>query len=113
MGKHTEGPWQVKGEYLPDCLIVVANVDSDITAEGEVYTYDHIATCVDEYGESSLDAVGNARLIAASPDLLKTLKWALARVGGKPNLIKGQNDQYYREWHEAHDLLERLTGGKA
>lgn len=64
----TAGPWQIKGDYLDGCTTIIANVDGEII-DGTTYnTFDFIATCVDEYGEASLDAVGNARLIAAAPD---------------------------------------------
>jgi hypothetical protein len=67
--KSTPGPWQVKNEYVPDCLTIIANVDGEIIDGTTHYTYDFIATCEDD-GEFSVDAVGNARLIAEAPALL-------------------------------------------
>lgn len=69
----TAGPWQVKSDYLPDCLTIIANVDGEIIDGTTHYSFDHIATCEDEYGAASLDAVGNARLIAAAPDLFQAV----------------------------------------
>lgn len=62
--------WQIKGDYVPDCFTIVTNVDGEIHSDGSrTYSYDFIATCVDEFDEFSADAVGNARLIAAAPHL--------------------------------------------
>lgn len=55
----TPGTWQVRSEYVPDCFSVVSDADGEI---------EFIATCTDESGYVSLDAVANARLIAAAPD---------------------------------------------
>ncbi len=55
----TPGPWRVAGEDCPECWQIE-------NSEG-----DFIAQCEDRRGFASLDAVANARLIAAAPDAVK------------------------------------------
>lgn len=65
MGKHTEGPWQVRHEvviYSSDGLTVIGSAGT-----GNCHREDEIA---------------NAQLIAAAPDLLEALELADAALSG-------------------------------
>ena len=73
MTEHTPGPWRVAGENCPECW-VVENEEGDF-----------IAQCEDRRGFATLDAVENARLIAAAPEAVDMLEAAVAllRVYGE------------------------------
>lgn len=64
MGKHTPGPWNVDEERATD--IVIRNAQRDPVARGYSSGWDKPT------------ARANARLIASAPELLATLKIALA-----------------------------------
>ena len=56
--KHTPGPWEIKGSYIMAGKVCTAS------PHGPVGTYDDV----------NEEHQANARLIAAAPDLLATLK---------------------------------------
>jgi hypothetical protein len=76
----TPGPWQRKSDYGDDALTVIANPDGN--GQEDPFTYDFIATAVDEYGEHAEAAQANIRAIIALPELLKALV-AVAPHGSK------------------------------
>lgn len=41
-------------------------------------------------------------------DLYRSLAWAHRSLGSEPRLVRGQNDNYYREWHAANDLIQQM-----
>lgn len=59
---HTLGPWRIVGENVPECWYI------------ETYDGDFVAQCQDSRGFASLDAIDDARLIAAAPALLLELE---------------------------------------
>ena len=69
MGKHTQGPWIVSldPKYPNEPCI-------DAVIDGAVW---HIALCHNAVGPDDGSAEANARLIAAAPELLATVKDAL------------------------------------
>ena len=64
------GGWQIKNEY-DGRFTVITNVDGEIVDGTTHHTYDFIAICEDEFGESSPDAFANVRLIASAPRLAR------------------------------------------
>lgn len=66
--EHTEGPWQAKNDHEP--YTIIGGIDGP--DEGRMH-YTEICTV----NEEAADAVANARLIAAAPDMLKALKSSL------------------------------------
>jgi hypothetical protein len=69
MGRHTQGPWTINVDprYPSEPCI-------DAVIEGVVW---HVALCHNAAGPDEGCAEANARLIAAAPDLLASLKDAL------------------------------------
>jgi len=69
MGQHTQGPWIVRFDpkYPNEPCI-------DAVIDGVVW---HIALCHNAVGPDDGSAEANARLIAAAPELLATVKDAL------------------------------------
>lgn len=69
MGQHTQGPWivSVDPQYPNEPCI-------DAVIDGMVW---HIALCHNAVGPDDGSAEANARLIAAAPELLATVKDAL------------------------------------
>jgi hypothetical protein len=75
--RHTPGPWGVEDPFGPDLLLIVSR------PSGPPHQWGHIAQ-VSLERENNLDptrkeAEANARLIAAAPDMLETLKDIAAR----------------------------------
>jgi len=89
---HTPGPWRVAGENCPECWQIE-------NSEG-----DFIAQCEDRRGFASLDAVGNACLIAAAPDLLAALKGLI------PDDIDDHPMDFTDEWHFARIAVAKARG---
>lgn len=52
---------------------IIADVDGEYVDGRAECTYTTIAICEDEHGDRQINAVHNARLIAAAPDLLAAL----------------------------------------
>lgn len=77
--KHTftPGPWKFRDGY--------------ILANGEALKVIGVQVPI-TVGPSRLEAIHNARLIAAAPELLAALKEALAALNGAPNTV-GLHDQ--------------------
>jgi hypothetical protein len=102
MTKHTPGPWRV-----------------DAGCPRQVIWYDGarmrvVATCSDNLGlinGAVEEAMANARLIAAAPELLESLKWAMKHVENVFALA-------YRFDHErplleaARNAIAKATGEK-
>lgn len=64
------GPWQTKHDFdLEGQLTIIANVDGEYHDGVPHCTYDVIAVCMDEHGESLPNALANARLIAAAREM--------------------------------------------
>ncbi len=74
--KHTPGPWQVGNRH--PCRIIANNGGA----------YDLIGTTceIDDEGTEYEHQVANARLIAAAPELLASLKFMLAGAEAEPSM---------------------------
>ena len=68
---HTSGPWEAIDKVLKGNHILIR---ADDYAVAKVYN--------EEVGMEAINEA-NARLIAAAPDLLEALEWALAELLGK------------------------------
>ena len=77
MAKHTPAPWRVGEHEKKACLYVDAG-DSSMGA----------VACLWDAGKSRTETEANARLIAAAPDLLDSLKAMVALV----SLLTGPTD---------------------
>jgi hypothetical protein len=71
MSKHTEGPWKVTESE--DDLIYTYVVDEENRLIADTWA----ASCADVGVVSSDEAIANAKLIAAAPELIE----ALAKIG--------------------------------
>lgn len=87
---HTQAPWETINHN--DVLTIIANVDVSQEGERMQYSYDVVASCCDEHGETLPNAKANARLIAAAPDMLAALEWAVEAADA---------DQYEQCWYAA------------
>jgi hypothetical protein len=89
MSAHTRGPWIVDAEL-------------DVCAEGG----ELIASCFPMMSDYHARE-GNARLIAAAPELLAALKWAMRGIPKYARRIKGQNEGYCDGWDAAHAAIAK------
>jgi len=82
---HTPGPWQQRDDQTPEGWVtIIGNIDGEYIDGKPECTYDVICVCEDEYGERLPNVSANARLIAASPDLLTALQMLVADFGDYP-----------------------------
>lgn len=88
---HTPGPW-TSGRAIP-----ADDTVSRIVRAGD----DHIAVVMDLDGGAQ-EAVDNARLIAAAPDMLAALQLIHANAGESPEWIRSRIDA----------VIARATGGQ-
>ena len=88
---HTPGPW-TSGRPIP-----ADDTVSRIVRAGD----DHIAVVMDLDGGAQ-EAVDNARLIAAAPDMLAALQLIHANAGESPEWIRSRIDA----------VIARATGGQ-
>ena len=80
---HTPGPWELDSESLKG--------DSYTAINGEGwYELATVVTRMISGAEDSPEGLANARLIAAAPDLLAALEWAVDAAGA---------DQYESCWY--------------
>jgi hypothetical protein len=99
---HTPGPW--KQDYF-----TASNGDK---VHGVKSNSMSIAVAW-VHGRNEDDAEGNARLIAAAPDLLQSLKWALARVEQCAPHQAAEGDAALYEIAAARSAIVKATGGAA
>ena len=88
---HTPGPW-ASGRAIPADDTVSRIVRAGV---------DHIAVVMDLEGAAQ-EAVDNARLIAAAPDMLAALQLIYANAGESPEWIRSRIDA----------VIARATGGQ-
>ncbi len=88
---HTPGPW-ASGRAIPADDTVSRIVRAGV---------DHIAVVMDLDGAAQ-EAVDNARLIAAAPDMLAALQLIYANAGESPEWIRSRIDA----------VIARATGGQ-
>ena len=93
---HTPGPWTF-GRAIP-----ADDTVSRIVSAGD----DHIAVVMDLDGAAQ-EAVDNARLISAAPDLLEALKRVMRHVPADAGGASLGDDMY-----RARLAIARATGGK-
>lgn len=96
-GKHTPGPWYRSGDHIREEAsdAIIATVSDGGRDDTPVLTDEEIAA--------------NAHLIAAAPELLEALNWAMKQIG-EPRLIKGQNDHHFNAWHAANAAIAKAEG---
>lgn len=99
---HTPGKWRLSTpeEYEDDGFAGSVVSDDD----GEVWYI--AAVCL---GLPNGQVEANARLLAAAPDLLEALEWAMNQHGlhSEPNLIPKQNQDYFDNWHKARAAIAK------
>lgn len=88
---HTPGPW-TSGRPIPADDTVSRIVRAGV---------DHIAVVMDLEGAAQ-EAVDNARIIAAAPDMLAALQLIYANAGESPEWIRSRIDA----------VIARATGGQ-
>jgi hypothetical protein len=99
MSKHTPGPWQLDISDSKDCRVINS----------------HGSPVVDCCTEDSLllaEEKGNARLIAAAPDLLRCLRDLERCVSGQP--VNFHSNQYHERdvnicLANARDVIAKAT----
>jgi len=98
MTKHTPGPWELcdEGDY------------GDFDGLSQVILGDDRRLCAVHVSDDETRA--NARLIAAAPELLKALKWAMRGIPKYAQRIKGQNEGYCDGWDAAHAAIAKAEG---
>lgn len=73
MSNHTPGPWECSWGYSGPIITADAANNSKRIATVRVF-----------FPDFSEEDTANARLIAAAPDLLAALKWALSNINCEP-----------------------------
>ena len=91
--KHTDGPWK----------IVTSETDQSEIYKGNGRRPSRLIGTVN-HGDGELEGKANARLIAAAPEMLALLQWA---IGTMPEPVHDWS--VYAEQHTAaRDLLDRI-----
>ena len=98
------GPWQVT--TTTDRFQVTYHEIAD--ANGQVIGEACVAP---KRGVTHEIAEDNARLMAASPEMLEALEWAFARVGRPTQRIQGQNHEHYDRYFAVEALIANTKGG--
>lgn len=93
--KFTRAPWRLDGSVI----------------RGQAHEGHERPVC-ELYRKISVDpeTLANASLIAAAPDLLEALKWAMAQIGAPPKRIKGQNEGFCDKYDAARTALSKALG---
>ena len=98
--KHTPGPWVTENDH-----IVVRNYDGKLTR------LDSIAKVFPDFPLSD-EAIANARLIAAAPDLLDALKVMLhGEEIGECECQKTGFPRLITRWEKARAAIAKAEGG--
>ncbi|MCK6733036.1 hypothetical protein L8T14_07190 [Enterobacter bugandensis] len=72
--KGTPGPWKVNEVDDDD----ISEMSSTMVVAGPL-----VIACIGPTGNTDLKSdIDNANLIAAAPDLLEALQWAMSKIGG-------------------------------
>jgi hypothetical protein len=103
MGQHTQGPWivNVDPRYPNEPCI-------DAVIDGMVW---HIALCHNAAGPDDGSAEANARLIAAAPDLLASLRDALPALRAEVEKQTAAGAEQARSRYEtALSVLAKIDG---
>jgi len=99
MKQHTPGPWRIEG--------------TNITEGSSGY----IVSTADDRGPMPVAAIGlcngpeneaNGVLIAAAPELLASLEWALGQM--EMDAFEPEFPEVKAEWDKAHEILTRVAG---
>lgn len=92
---HTPGPWAVEVDpHDPSCL--------NVTSE----TLPYVAAVFGDSSTPTLQQCFNARLIAAAPDLLSALQWAVNQIDDD------LDPDHQNALHAARAAIVRATGGQ-
>ena len=97
---HTKGPWEVgDGSWKS------GHVDINAKTHGSLAV---VVTFVDD--EPYAEGLANARLIAAAPDLLASLK--VMTKAFESNLANHENTDWFEEWNTAMSAITKATKGE-
>lgn len=104
MCKHTKGPWEVGGPYPSVSVIVMVDEGYGGPDGGaEPPRYEAIAILDGRTeGEQNIEALANARLMAAAPELLDALR-------GFMEYFEADYDQP-KEYHRGITAIEKAEG---
>ena len=106
MSKHTPGPWEVGKRVSPgQTFDHEINIFPPDTFESHGFQYGGPVCVVQANGEAH-----DAHLIAAAPELLAALKWAMRGIPKYAQRIKGQNEGYCDGWDAAHAAIAKTEG---
>jgi hypothetical protein len=93
--KWTAGPWSV------------SKADTRSVIGGGASAHLYVASCHDSQSyRTHEEAKANAKLIAAAPELVECLKWALARVDVYG--LGPVSSPAFGKYRECQDLLQRI-----
>lgn len=91
--KFTKGEWELDTDFIYSELSeVICDIDP-IGVSKKVFT------------RSKEEAISNAKLIAAAPDLLDRLNKLVLSVKAHPDYVYGEEGD---EWHDIIDLTEEI-----
>ena len=103
MSKHTQGPWEVAD--LPHSIVV--RTESPNKTKYGASRYAAIGGFDRSDPDQLSEALANARLIAAAPELLGALKWLAACVK-----TPGPHMDAFAALEKAHAAIAKATGGE-
>jgi hypothetical protein len=98
-GQHTPGPW----EYTK----AASSGDRGIHAEGTGIFAEAFADIRRAGENNSAEALANARLIAAAPDLLEALRWAAQNADQSE---AGRDDDWYAGLDRVRAAIAKAEG---
>lgn len=91
MNNHTPGPWKIFDGYGAS-RFAPAVVDSIPDVDGKC-----VANCICHVASTNPDCVANAQLIAAAPDMLAALDYALTALQTLANTLGGISEEHAEE----------------
>lgn len=111
MSVHTKGPWSVEEDEDEGRIIIV--MDTRIDSPG-YYTAIHevvVADCIEPDEKGYDEALANANVMAAAPELYEALKELHALVLGEcPSLLDEDSGGDARLCMEIEDALKKARG---
>ena len=111
--KHTPGPWQSQHAFdIDGVLTIIGNVDGPDDGQ---YHYTRVADVADTRYDAEM--LANARLIAASPDLLDALELMVSAhpvcshpMGGEGSPVRRQQEEQRAAVVKARAVIAQARG---